>query len=127
MADITTSVLEFGSAAAQTAATAEVDEEKGKVRKFKFFFETKHLLLQAAGQHDAHRASHGKKNDTFGQVRKTIIKSKPTSLLSQHQKPPMKTLRDKLRSMLVDRSEVNLRIIDSSGIEENASFQRNNY
>lgn len=65
MADITTPVTEVESSAAQTAATAELGKDKGKVRKFTFSKEKRHLLLQAVQKHDENRAPHKKKERCF--------------------------------------------------------------
>lgn len=96
----------------------EVGQDKGNMIKLMFFKETKHILLQAIRLHDAHRMPHGKKEDDFDQVRETLIESMPTCFWSQYQKWNMKSVRDKLRSMLVGRREANRRNITSSGIEK---------
>lgn len=47
IADSATPVNEVKSTTTQTAATAEMGDDKGKVKKFMFSKETKHPLLQA--------------------------------------------------------------------------------
>lgn len=89
--------------------------------KFVFTKETKMVLLQSVRQHDAHRAPHGKKDEYFCKVRDTVISNLPNSLWTRMQQPSMKTVRDKLRSMLSERSETNRRNLNSSGIDEEIS------
>lgn len=64
-ADIKTPVTEVESTATQTTKTPEVGEDKGTVRKFVSYKEITHLLWQYVWEDDAHRASHGKMNDSF--------------------------------------------------------------
>lgn len=93
-------------------------EDKGKVRKFIFSKDSEHLLLQNVRQQDAHRTPHDRNGDAFGQVSETLIKCMFSCFCSRYQKPTMKNVRDRLRSMLVDRWKGNRCNINSSGIQE---------
>lgn len=118
MADITTPMTEVETTVAQTAAKAKVGEDKGKERKLMFSKGTNHLLFQAFRQHREHHAPDGKNYDAFDQVHETVIKSFSTYFWSRYQKQTKKTVKDKIRFMLVDWRGANLRNINSSGIEE---------
>lgn len=98
--------------------TVEVIHVPAKLRKFTFTKEIRLTMLQAVRLHNAHRAPHGKKDDHFTKVLETVLANLPSSLWDSMQKPTMKTMRDKLRSMMVDRRGTNKRNANSSGIAE---------
>jgi len=73
-----------------------------KLKKYTFTKETRMLLLQSVRECDAHLAAHGAKDKLFAQVYERFTTNLTPSALLRHQKPSVKTLRDKLRSMLTD-------------------------
>lgn len=115
--DDVSSGMRAGAATQDTTITS-VDWNETRLKKFIFDKDAKHTLLQAVRQHNAHRAAHGKKDETFENVKETFIENLPECIWRRYQKPSMKTVRDKLRSMMVARRKTNKRIAIMSGVEE---------
>ena len=89
-----------------------------KLKKYTFIKETRMLLLQSVREFDAHLAALGEKDKLFAQIHQRFIENLPSSALLRQQRPSLKTLRDKLRSMLTTLESQNGKNIAASGITE---------
>lgn len=79
------------------------------------------LLVQSVWEHYAHIVGHGKKNAMFKLVLSTFIAHVPCRMLEAYNKPSVKTLRDKLESLVKNRKEINSCNDCTSGIIEDMS------
>lgn len=77
------------------------------LKKFVFTSDLKLLILHSIRQHDGHRAKKGKKDTVFENILDTFVQNVPHHVWRAHQKPVLKTVRDKFRNMLRDRKSVN--------------------
>lgn len=105
----------------ESSSSVQMLESPGtsiKLKKYTFSKETRLLLLQCVREFDAHLAGHGEKDKLFSQVLEKFNSNLPASTLVKHQKPGLKTLRDKLRSMLALRKKQNEKNAAASGISE---------
>lgn len=89
-----------------------------KLQKFIFTIDTKHLLLQAVREHDAHRAPYRKKDEAFKKVKGTLIQNVPSVSWLRYQKAQMKTVRDKFWSLIGSRTEANKRDANTMDVKE---------
>lgn len=81
-----------------------------KLYKFTRTKENKYALLQAVRQHDAHRAPHGKKDESFTKGKDTVIANFPVSLWQRVKNPTLKIFRDKLMAMLAGRKAIQIKM-----------------
>lgn len=79
--------------------------------------ETKHVLLQAVRQHDAHRASYGKIDETLKKVRDKVIQHLPKSSWHRCHKPTLR-IREKLQRIMGKQRMANRRDKNTSKIEK---------
>lgn len=92
-----------------------------KLRKFSFTPNFKLLLLKIVREYDAQKAAHGTKDKVFKDVLQSFTDQFPQSTWIHHQQTTVKTLRDKLRSMMEVTKKVNNLNERSSGITENSN------
>ena len=89
-----------------------------KLKKFVFSKAAKILLLKCVREQDAHLASHGEKDKMFHKVHEKFLSTLPMESLIRSKKPSVKTLRDKLSSLLSSRKTKNENNKTASGIAE---------
>ena len=92
-----------------------------KLKKYMFTRDARLHLLKAVREFDAHLAGHGETDKSFEKVHSRFISEVPTKLLLTHQEPRVKTLRDKLRTILTARKTKNRANESASGIAEEVS------
>lgn len=79
------------------------------------------LLVQSVREHDAQIAVHGKKDAIFKLVLSTFLAHVSSRMRDTHNKPSVKTLRDKYESLANRRKETNSCNERASGITEDVS------
>lgn len=79
------------------------------------------LLVQCVRDHDAHIAPQRKNDAMFSHVLETFITNLPCQMYCRHNKPSVKTLRDKFDSLMKNRKEWNTKNEKASGISEEVS------
>ena len=89
--------------------------------KFIFREDTKMLLVRSVMEHSAHLGEHGTLDVLFEKVRDTFIANMCPSTWVTTAKPSVKTLRDKLRTLLKERRAINKVNAAASGIREEIS------
>ena len=98
--------------------SAVVHDNSKRLKKFTFTKETKHTLMKCVVELDAHLAAHGDKDKIYSEVRNLFVTQLSPDVWSRVQKPSVKTLRDKVRAMLLERKKKNLANESASGIAE---------
>lgn len=89
-----------------------------KLKKYTFTKQSRLNLLKCVREVDAHLVGHGEKDKAFETVHTKFMKHIPVQVLVRHQKPTVKTLRDKLRSMICARKSKTRLNEAASGISE---------
>lgn len=92
-----------------------------KLRKCSFVGSMKLLLLKCIREFDAHRAVHGKKDEVFEKVLERFINVSPKEQWNRMQKPKVKTIRDKFRTLLNARMKVNAMNLNATGHDEDVT------
>ncbi|PXF49502.1 hypothetical protein BWQ96_00818 [Gracilariopsis chorda] len=83
------------------------------------------LLLKCVRTTDAHRAKHGDHDRKYEEVRSAFIENIPGCIWKYQCQPSIKTLRDKMRTMMAQRRKENREDTAASGIaEELTDFER---
>lgn len=85
-------------------------------RNYVFTMEMQYTLLKSICLPDAHRETHGNKDEIFGRVLDTLIKNLSATARTLKKNPSVKMLGDKLLALLVDRMTVNTYGERTSGI-----------
>ena len=89
-----------------------------KLKKYTFSKDARLLLLKAVREFDAHLPGYGEKGKKFSKVYERFTENLSPKLLLRQQKPSLKTLRDKFRTMLSARKQQNAKNAAASGICE---------
>lgn len=112
-----TEIINIDSSTAENRNTATTSQK----RMFKFNDETKYIMLQCIRQHNAHLAGHGKADQQFRKVLQTFIENIPSHLKVMYNMPTVRAMRDKFRSLLIDRKNYVKFIEAQSGVVDQNS------
>lgn len=110
--------------AKEVIMTSDIEENgtetpaRVSLRRFSFCSTSRMTLLQCVREFEAHLADHGKKDGAFQNVLDRFIGLTPPVRWRRMQKPKLKTVRDKFRSMLQIRKEEVKAYESASGVSE---------
>lgn len=89
-----------------------------KLHKYIFTKKQKLLLLHEVREYGTHHAPYRKKDEAFEKVKDTLIHNMPSVTWLRYQKPQMKTVCGKFRSLVASGRKKNKRNANASGVQE---------
>ena len=89
-----------------------------KMKKYTFTKETRMLLLHFVCELDVHLAADGEQARLLAEVYEEFAMNLPTCSLLRHQKPRVRTMRDKPRSIVTAQKSGNANNLVASGVSE---------